>query len=220
FDARPRLGQGRLRVAQPVVDLDDVGAIVGREHLGTDEVALDEATRDRVAIRRASPGRIDVGLDREPLPRAEAIAQTLAHRDDRNRRLVADPGRLAPEIASVQLRMVPAEADELDVREAQADGVDANEELVRRRRSDSDPLRSPVAADLVDALPVDVPGEDLRGPRAGRAAVPVVGGRGRSDAHFLRGRSAALRTLPVVSMMPTFVPIVRGFAANRSPALI
>src|SRR5438067_11820644 len=39
-------------------------------------------------------------------------------------------------------------------------------------------------------------------------------------AHFGRGRSAALRTFPVGSMVPNFVPIVSGLATNRSPPLI
>src|SRR5438067_1831848 len=108
--------------------------------------------------------------------------------------------------------MLGAKPEKLDVREAQADGVDPDQELVGARSGDGDSLGMPVAADVLDARAVDVPGES----RVGRRLYRRLPARG----HFGLGRSAALRTFPIGSRRPIFVPIVFGLALKRSPGLM
>src|SRR6266480_6096622 len=54
LDAGPRFGQRGFREPQPIVDRNDVGSVVGVEHLGTDEVIADQASGDRVAVGGAA----------------------------------------------------------------------------------------------------------------------------------------------------------------------
>ena len=212
FHAGPRLGQRRLRIAHPVVDGDHVRPVVGREDLRTDDVVLDQAARDRVAVGRAAAVDVDIGLDREALTGREAITEIISDLDHRDRCLVAEPGRVGREVPAVELRVLGAEAQKLHVGEAQADGVDPNEELVGARPGNGDSLGPSVAADVVDARAVNVPRKRGIGRLFDRRAI-----HGR---HFGLGRSAAFRIFPVASMIPTFDPIVLGLAKKRSPPLI
>ena len=220
LDAGPRFGQCRLRVAQAVVDRDDVRAVIGREHLRPDHVIADQPAGDRVAVGGAATIDIDVRLDGQPLARLEPATQLVAHVDHRDGGLVPKARGLARQVATVELRVLAAQADQLDVREAQAHGVDPDEELVRGGARHPDRLRMPVATHRLDPLAVDVPGERLRRRLRQRLVGGVTVGDLDHVGHFGRGRSAFFSTRPVWSMIPTFVPIVSGLAENRSPALI
>src|SRR2546430_17473982 len=114
--------------------------------------------------------------------------------------------------------MLAAEADQLHIGEAEPDGVDSDEDLILRARRYVDPLGFAVASNAVHALPVNIPSKRAaRGIRRDEA----IGGVGLAHSRaFGRGRSAALSTRPVGSRIPTFVPIVSGLAAKRSPGLI
>src|SRR5204863_9101730 len=103
------LGQRGLGVAEPVADGGDVGAVVRGEDLRTEGVIADETARDRVAIRGASAIRVDVRLDREPVPGMEPIGELASAGDDRDRGLVAEARRLRRKILTVELRMFAAE---------------------------------------------------------------------------------------------------------------
>jgi len=138
--------------------------------------------------------------------------------DDRHGGLVAEARGLCREIPAVQLRMLAAEADQLHIGEAEPDGVDSDEDLIFRGRRYVDPLGFAVASNAVHALPVNIPSK-----RAARGIRRDEAIRGVGLAHsraFGRGRSAAFSTRPVGSRIPTFVPIVSGLAAKRSPGLI
>src|SRR2546429_5421986 len=114
--------------------------------------------------------------------------------------------------------MIAAEPDQLHVREAEADGVDADQELTRGRPRYIDPLGATVASDVLDPFSVDVPRERSARDLRRRAPIPAVGLV--HLVHFGRGRSAALSTRPRGSRMPTLVPSVSGLAVKRSPELI
>ena len=130
FDASPRLGQRGLGVPEPVVDLHDVRAVIRGEHLGPDEVVTDESARDRVPVRGAATIHVDVRLNREPLAGVEAVGEVHADGHHGHRGLVSEPRRIRREIAPVELRVLAAEPDELDVRETKADRVDPHEQLI------------------------------------------------------------------------------------------
>ena len=164
--AGPRLGKGGLGVSEAIVHLDHVGAIVGVEHLRADEVVFDQATGDGVAIRRAAPVDVDVGLDGKPLPGPKLGSAPLADAHHRHRRLVAKPCRVMGKVAPVQLRVVATKANELHVREAEANRVDAHQDLIGPDGRDVDQLRQPVPTQALDAGTVEVPGQRSCGNRS------------------------------------------------------
>src|SRR5207253_6732683 len=172
FDASPRLGQRGLGIPQSVVDLHDVRAVIRGEYLGPDEVVTDESARDRVPVRGAATIHVDIRLDREPLPGVEAVGEVRADGYHGYRGLVSEPRRIRREIAPVQLWVLAAQPDELDIAEAEAHGVDAHEQLIGRWSPHVDPLGPPVAADAFDALAVDVPRK--RAARDGRRHPVIV----------------------------------------------
>src|SRR5438105_598883 len=218
LDARPRFGERGLRVPEPVVDRNDVRAVVRGEHLGPDEVVADEAAGDGVPVCGAPAVHVNVRLDREPRPWVEAVGEVRADGYRGYRGLVSEPRRIRREIAPVQLWVLAAQPDELDVAEAEAHGVDAHEQLIGPWPPHVDPLGPPVAADAFDALAVDVPRERAVRNVRRHAVIVHVGLVDRG--HFGRGRSAFFSTRPVGSMIPTFVPIVSGLAVKRSPRFI
>ena len=130
FDASPRLGQRGLGIPQSVVDLHDVRAVICGEYLRPDEVVTDESARDRVPVRGAATIHVDVRLNREPLAGVEAVGEVGADGHHGHRGLVSEPRRIRREIAPVELRVLAAEPDELDVRETKADRVDPHEHLI------------------------------------------------------------------------------------------
>src|SRR2546430_1056776 len=93
------------------------------------------ATRHRVAVRGTPPLHVDVRLYRESISRVETQREVFPHRDHRDGRLMPETRRLLREIAAVELRMIAALPDELHVREAKADGIDAHKELVQIGRA-------------------------------------------------------------------------------------
>ena len=122
-------------------------------------MVLDQPTGDRVAVCRASAVHVDVRLDRQSLAGLEAVAELFADLDDGHRCLVAEPCGFLGEVSAIELRVFAPKPEQLDVGEAQPDGVDPDEELIGARPRHVDGLRPAVAADVVDARSVDVPGE-------------------------------------------------------------
>jgi hypothetical protein len=85
------------------------------------------------------------GLDTVSIQLSYAFWHLAGHPEDR-RRLVAEPCGLLGEVTAVELRMLAPEPEQLDIGEAQADGVDPDEELIGARPRDFDRLR-PLSAD-------------------------------------------------------------------------
>ena len=91
---RPRLGEGGGGITQRVIDRNHIGTVVGIEDFRADQVILDQATRDGVAIGGASALYIDVGLNRQAETRRVLISEVEPGLDDGYRHLVPEPGRV------------------------------------------------------------------------------------------------------------------------------
>ena len=157
LDACPWLREGSSGVPDFVGDGDDVGAIISVENLSADHVVLNETTWDRVAVRRADPVDVNVGLYRETLPRRIGIDKIGADIDDGDAHLVSKASRFGREIAPIELGVVAALFDELHIGEAEADRIDTNEELVVCRLGDVHRLGTAFAPNTLNTLAVGVP---------------------------------------------------------------
>ncbi len=172
--ATPRLQRGGLGVPHRVGDGQQAGAVVGVEHLRAHQVVLDQPAGDGVAVGRALPVLVDVGLHGQPLTGVVAVLEVLADLDDREADLVPQPGGLLAQVAVVELRVAAARAEDLHVGEAETHAVDAHQHLVGIGLGDGHQLGLVILAHVLVARAVDVPGPALaRQVEVGRA-VPVV----------------------------------------------
>ena len=79
----------------------DIRAVVGVQHLGPKQVKLDQTARDGVAVGGALALLVDIRLDGQALAGVILAVQILADRHHRQRGLMAEPGRLAGQVAIV-----------------------------------------------------------------------------------------------------------------------
>ncbi len=128
--------------------------MVGVEHLGADQVELDQAAGDGVAIRGAPALLVDIRLDGEPLARLVSVLQVLTHLDDGQRCLMSQAGGLHREVAVVQLGMAASLLEDLDVRETHTDAVDPDQQLVVIRLRDGERFRRTPAPHVLESRPV------------------------------------------------------------------
>ena len=159
--AAPRLERGGLGVPHRVGDRQQARAVVGVEHLGAHEVVLDEAAGDGVAVGRALPVLVDVGLHGQPLAGVVAVLEVRADLDDGEAHLVPEPGGIGGQVAVVELRVAAALAHDLHVREAQSHAVDAHQHVVGIGSGHRHQLGLVVLAHVVLARAPQVPGPAL-----------------------------------------------------------
>ncbi len=172
FDAGPWLGERGLGVAELLANRQDIRALIGVEHLGAEQLKLDQTAGDRVAIGRALALLVDIRLDREALAGLVLVAQVRADLKHRERGLVAEPGWLGRQVAVVELRVLAALLDQLDIREAQAHRIHAHQQLIVAGFGHREALRLAVASDLIKARTIHVPCPGLvRDGRVGRAVI-------------------------------------------------
>ena len=126
LDAGPRLRQCRSRVADAVVNGDHVGTVIGGQHLRADEVVLDQAAPDGVAVGGRASVHVYVGLDGQPVSAAVGRLEVVTDLDDGDRDLMAQTDRVDREVAAVELGMVATEPYQLHIGVAQAHRVDAH----------------------------------------------------------------------------------------------
>ncbi|OQA17663.1 MAG: hypothetical protein BWY63_02308 [Chloroflexi bacterium ADurb.Bin360] len=125
--ASPRLGESRGGVTDVALNGQHIGGLLvqsGSEDFGSDEMELNQAAGDGVAVGgAAAQSVIDIGLEREALTRVEFVLKGFAHLDHGQRGLVAQTCWFFIEVTVVEFGVFAALLDELDIGETHADGI-------------------------------------------------------------------------------------------------
>jgi hypothetical protein len=109
---------------------DEIVAVVAVQDALVQTVILRQPALDFVSVGVADPVDEDVGLDDKAVTGPVLAAQVFAHLDDGHTDFVAQYDRVGLHVA-VDAGMVLPQFDHLGVREAQADGGVAYQQLIR-----------------------------------------------------------------------------------------
>ncbi len=157
-DARPRLREGGLGVADALGDRDEVAAVITLEDGLRDLHELLEAAVEGVAEREALAVVVDIGLHDEAVADGELALAVGADLHDRQRDLMAEDDRIVLEVAAGDARVLRAEAQHLDIGEAQAAGVHAGEQFIGRDLGHRPLHGLAVLAEVLEAGAIERPG--------------------------------------------------------------
>jgi hypothetical protein len=101
----------------------------------------------------------NVRLDDEPLAGGETVFPVAAGLDDGHGRFVAGDGGVVREVAAADAGMFVAGPDQLDVGEAEAEGVDADEDFVVTGVPERQRNGFSVASEIFESCAAEFPGQ-------------------------------------------------------------